>query len=118
MLKSTALKGLIALAGLFFGVRAFAQFEVAPDHFDSAASQNTLKKKAKAAPTATAHPVTDASAVARAAAPRDRQNSTHSASRTAHGLQSYKSTQRRFNRSQVIARRKRPGREQILTVSQ
>ena len=119
MLRFTTLKGLrlIAFASLFFGVRAFAQFEVAPDHFDSAKSQKTLKKKVLPAPTATTHSITDASAVAKATAPRDRQSNAQSEDRAAHGLQSYKSIQRRLHRSQVIARRKRPGKEKIIAVS-
>jgi hypothetical protein len=119
MLRFTTLKGLrlIAFASLFFGARAFAQFEVAPDHFDPAVSQKSLKKKALPAPSATTHSVTDSSAVAKATAPRDRQSSAQSEGRAVHGLHSCKSIQRRFDRGRVSASRKRPGKERIIAVS-
>jgi hypothetical protein len=65
MLRLQGLKvlRLIALSGLLFGVRAFAQFEVAPDHFDStsASHKNTASKKAKTGRAATTHPLRNVS---------------------------------------------------------
>jgi hypothetical protein len=52
---------LIALSGLLFSVRALAQFEVAPDHFESAQHKNTANKKAEAERAATTHPVRNVS---------------------------------------------------------
>jgi len=42
---------LIPLACLLFSVRAFAQFEVAPDHFDSSPSQPVHRSAVKSQPT-------------------------------------------------------------------
>ena len=99
-----ALKGLrlIALTSLLFCVRALAQFEVAPDHFDSAAHQNTVKKKARV------------SRGTRAVMPSYVQHGAQSGSRAAHGWQSSKGS----NHNQVVAVRKRgSGKDQILAVS-
>ena len=42
---------MIPLACLLFSVRAFAQFEVAPDHFDSSPSQPVHRSAVKSKPT-------------------------------------------------------------------
>jgi len=86
---------LITLSSLLFCVRAFAQFEVAPDHFDSPTRQNTVKKKAKAQPATTAHVAIDASDVARAARLRDRLNGDRK-SRQARRLQRTRTILRDF----------------------
>jgi hypothetical protein len=49
----------VVLAGCFLVIPAFAQFEIAPDHFDGSSHQTTTPKasvKAKSARQATAHP--------------------------------------------------------------
>lgn len=48
-----AVPRLILPAVLFFGVQAFAQFEVAPDHFDSTDQKTVTKNTAKPVQTAT-----------------------------------------------------------------
>jgi hypothetical protein len=51
----------VVLAGCFLVIPAFAQFEIAPDHFDGSSRQTTtpkasVKAKAKSTRQATAHP--------------------------------------------------------------
>ena len=55
MLRITAyaIPRLILPAVLFFGVQAFAQFEIAPDHFDSTDQKIVTKNTAKPAQNAT-----------------------------------------------------------------
>jgi hypothetical protein len=98
-----ALKGLrlIALASLLFCVRALAQFEVAPDHFDSAEHQKTIKKKARAL-------------AGSRVMPGYVQHGAQSGSRAARGWQSSKDS----NHSHVVAAHRRgSGKDQILAVS-
>ena len=46
-LKPSNILRLVPLACLLFGVRAFAQFEIAPDHFDAKESQTSSSTRAK-----------------------------------------------------------------------
>lgn len=109
---------LIAVASLLFCARALAQFEVAPDHFDSAARQNTVKKKAKTERAATNHLLTDGSALATAATPRDRQSGGLSASSAARRLQFGKNVRRHPSRNHVLAeRRQRRDKEESAAAS-
>jgi hypothetical protein len=57
-LKDFKLWRLMPLAAFFFSLPAFAQFEVAPDHFDSSESTETIHKRAAKNKTALARPGT------------------------------------------------------------
>lgn len=70
---------LIPLATLLFGARAFAQFEVAPDHFDSstkneAARPTSAKSNTRAALPAKAPAVTQTAGATQAAIIRHKQS--------------------------------------------
>lgn len=52
-ITACAIPRLILPAVLFFGVQAFAQFEIAPDHFDSTDQKTVTKNTAKPVQTAT-----------------------------------------------------------------
>lgn len=92
---------LIVLSGLLLGMRALAQFEVSPDHFDSAAHQNTVQKKAKTE-RATTSPVRDASVTPGSAAQAG-QNGGGNASRAAQHPQPRRRLQRPADHAQVAA---------------
>jgi hypothetical protein len=119
MFQLSALKGLrlIALVGLLFGVRAQAQFEVAPDHFDSSAHKNTGDKKAKISNAVRTHSVHNAS-VKPASAVQPKQRGGAKASSTAQRPQPRRNLQRHVDHAQVAAtRRNRSQEEQIVAVS-
>jgi hypothetical protein len=103
MLRLQALRilRLIALSGLLLGMRALAQFEVAPDHFDSALNKNTANKRAKSERAATTHPgkvsVTPGSAV------QAGQSGGGNASRAAQRRQPRRNLRRRADHPQVAA---------------
>lgn len=108
---------LVVLSSLFFCARAFAQSEVAPDHFDSATSHNTVKGKAKSERVVKAKLVAPASVVAKAMTLPDRQNRELSASRTAPRLRHGKDVQQRLRNQAVAAPRKCRDKEQDVAVS-
>lgn|SRR5262249_5107727 len=84
-LVNTRLLRLISLPVFLFGVRASAQFEVSPDHFDSPAQKQMAKKpgQAKARTSASAAPATPAAATAPATAHKQiARKSTRSAPAT------------------------------------
>jgi hypothetical protein len=105
---------LVALSSLFFCVRAFAQFEVAPDHFDSGTPRNRVMRTAKTERATKARLV--ASVVVKATSP-DRQNGGHSATRAAQALHHGKDAQQRLSNQAVAVRRKKRDKEQVVAAS-
>ena len=117
MSKLLALQSLrlVVLSSLFFCVRAFAQFEVSPDHFDSGTPHNRVMKKTKTERVTTAHLAAAVSVVAKATS-QDRQNGGQSASRAGQAFQPGKDVQHLSNQA-VAVRRKSSDKEQDVAAS-
>lgn len=109
LLARNALR-LIVLSSLFF-VPALAQFEVAPDHFDSAQKngipKNVAKTTAKTAQPATVPGVAVAPGSAGAATIRGRHKSGTGAGQTGQRLQPRRNMQRNLSGNQVVAARQK-----------